>query len=183
MHPVVRLSASHPGSGQGGFHTDYHLIQLRSNSHTSISSFLRRLSVSIHAYQYYLALANRVDRRMYSAIVFAVGMLFKLIGFSAFAAVAAMLCLTPYQSTVARLFMKYQNQVLNAADDRLTLTTEVFQAIKVLKFFAWERKFAEKLAEKRTVELVALRKRVVVFAMGGVALCRFTSRDKATVHG
>lgn len=98
-------------------------------------------------------------------------MLFKLIGFSAFAAVGAMLCLTPYQSTVARLFMRYSNEILNAADDRLTLTTEVFQAIKVLKFFAWEKKFAEKLAEKRATELHALRKRVVVFAFGGVALC------------
>lgn len=67
--------------------------------------------------------------------------------------------------------MRYENQVLSAADARLTLTTEVFQAIKVLKFFAWERKFAQKLAEKRDAELRALRKRVTVFALGGVALC------------
>lgn len=100
-------------------------------------------------------------------------MLFRTIGFSAFAAVGAMLCLGPYQSTIARLFMKYQNQVLIAADERLSLTTEVFQAIKVLKFFAWERKFAEKLAEKRAAELRALRKRVTVFALGGVALCEY----------
>jgi len=108
---------------------------------------------------------------MITAIIVSLAMLFKLIGFSAFAAVGAMLCLTPYQSTIARLFMRYQNQVLNAADDRLTLTTEVFQAIKVLKFFAWERKFAQKLAEKRDAELHALRQRVTVFALGGVALC------------
>lgn len=99
-------------------------------------------------------------------------MLFKLIGFSAFAAVGTMLCLTPYQSTVARLFMRYQTQVLNAADARLTLTTEVFQNIKVLKFFAWEKKFAEKLAERREIELQALRKSAIVFAFGAAGQCR-----------
>jgi ABC-type bacteriocin/lantibiotic exporter with double-glycine peptidase domain len=102
-------------------------------------------------------------------------MLFKIIGFSAFASVGAMLCLGPYQSVIFRLFTKYQNEILLAADDRLSLTTEVFQAIKVLKFFAWERRFAEKLAEKRMTELHALRKRAGVFALGGVAFCTFPS--------
>lgn len=98
-------------------------------------------------------------------------MLFRLIGFSAFAAVGIMLCLTPYQSIIARFFVRYQHQVLNAADARLTLTAEVFQAIKVLKFFAWETKFAEKLAGKREVELRALRNRATVFALGASAQC------------
>lgn len=99
-------------------------------------------------------------------------MLFKTIGYAAFAAVATMIILLPIQSTVARFFMKYQSQVLLAADKRLSLTTEVFQAIKVLKFFAWERKFQEKLDERRNAELVALQKRVVVFACGGVSMCK-----------
>ena len=98
-------------------------------------------------------------------------MLFNTIGYSAFAALATMLILLPIQSGVARFFMKYQSQVLAAADKRLSLTTEVFQAIKVLKFFAWEGKFQQKLDEKREVELVALRKRVIVFALGGISMC------------
>lgn len=67
--------------------------------------------------------------------------------------------------------MHYQNQTVNAADARLTLTTEVFQAIKVLKYFAWEKKFAEKLTDKREVELRALRKRAIVFTLGAAAEC------------
>jgi ABC-type multidrug transport system fused ATPase/permease subunit len=107
-----------------------------------------------------------------SAIIVALGMLFNTIGYSAFAAVATMLILLPIQSGVARFFMRYQSQVLAAADKRLSLTTEVFQAIKVLKFFAWEGKFQQKLDEKREAELAALRKRVIVFALGGISMCK-----------
>lgn len=102
----------------------------------------------------------------------ALTLLFQTIGVSAFAAFGTMILLVPAQTLVARFFMKYQNQVLVAADDRLSLTTEVFQAIKVLKFFAWERKFNDMLQEKREKELTALKKRVVVFAAGGIALCK-----------
>lgn len=99
-------------------------------------------------------------------------MLYKLVGFTAFAALGTMLCLAPYQSTIARLVMHSQNQVLSAADDRLTLTTESFQAIKVVKLFAWEQQFAQTLAETREVELQALRKKVAFCALGGVSMCQ-----------
>jgi ABC-type multidrug transport system fused ATPase/permease subunit len=105
----------------------------------------------------------------------ALALLFKTIGVSAFAAFGTMILLVPAQTLVARFFMKYQNQVLVAADDRLSLTTEIFQAIKVLKFFAWERKFNDMLQKKRERELTALKKRVVVFAAGGIALCKSSS--------
>ena len=105
-------------------------------------------------------------------IAVALTMLFKTIGYSGFAAVGTMLLLLPFQAGVARFFMRYQNQVLSAADDRLSLTTEVFQTIKVLKFFAWETKFKHSLQEKREAELNALRKRVIVFATGGVSMCK-----------
>lgn len=105
-------------------------------------------------------------------VALALTLLYSTIGYSAFAAVGAMVFLLPCQTVVARLFMRYQNQVLVAADHRLSLTTEVFQAIKILKFFAWEEKFAKKLEERRQVELVALQKRVVIFAISGMFLCR-----------
>lgn len=101
-------------------------------------------------------------------IIIALVMLFNTIGYSAFAALGTMLLLLPLQTTVAKGFMKYQNEILLAADDRLSLTTEIFQAIKAIKFFAWEEKFSEKLEEKRSKELVALRKRVLVWAVGGI---------------
>ena len=106
------------------------------------------------------------------SIVIAMTLLVNTIGYSAFAAVGTMLLLIPFQTVVARFFMRYQNQLLSAADDRLSLTTEVFQAIKILKFFAWEEKFNEKLREKREAELTALKKRIIVFATGGIPMCK-----------
>lgn len=106
-------------------------------------------------------------------IFLATGLLFNTIGLSAFAAIATMVLLLPLQTVVARLFMRYQNQLLKASDDRLSLTNEVFQAIKAIKFAAWEGKFAQKLNERREAELSALRKRIVAFAANGIFLCGF----------
>ena len=114
-----------------------------------------------------------ISSSLWTAILLAIFMLFRTIGVSAFAAVGTMILLLPFQTIIARLFTVFQTRVLAAADDRLNLTTEVFQAIKALKFFAWEPKFMAMLSEKRDRELAALRKRVVVFALGGVSLCTF----------
>lgn len=105
-------------------------------------------------------------------LAIAITVLFRTIGLSAFAALGTMVLLIPLQTLNGRFFIRYQNQVLKAADERLSLTSEVFQAIKVLKFFAWERRFNAMLQEKREKELTALKKRVVVFALGGISMCK-----------
>ena len=48
---------------------------------------------------------------------------------------------------------KYQRQMMNAADSRMDLTTQVFNVIKTIKFYVWEKVFTQKIQEKRYVEL------------------------------
>ena len=48
---------------------------------------------------------------------------------------------------------KYQRQMMKAADIRMNLTTQIFNIIKTIKLYVWEKVFLTKIKEKRTVEL------------------------------
>ena len=48
---------------------------------------------------------------------------------------------------------KYQRQMMNAADSRMDLTTKIFNIIKTIKLYVWEKVFLQKIQEKRFVEL------------------------------
>ena len=48
---------------------------------------------------------------------------------------------------------KYQRQMMKAADIRMNLTSQIFNIIKTIKLYVWEKVFLTKIKEKRTVEL------------------------------
>ena len=48
---------------------------------------------------------------------------------------------------------KYQRQMMKAADLRMNLTTQVFNIIKTVKLYVWEKVFLQKIQEKRKIEL------------------------------
>ena len=41
-------------------------------------------------------------------------------------------------SLVSKLYLKYSTRLLAAADKRLHLVQEIIQAVRVVKFFAWQ---------------------------------------------
>ncbi|EGG04689.1 uncharacterized protein MELLADRAFT_117018 [Melampsora larici-populina 98AG31] len=57
---------------------------------------------------------------------------------------------------------KLERQLMRAADRRLGLTGEIINNIKIVKFFAWESKFTEKMSDLRDAELYILFKRLLV---------------------
>lgn len=96
-----------------------------------------------------------------SASFFTVWLLFRLLGWSAIAGVAVLVILLPIQTRIASLYNRYQEELLAAADARLTLATEVISQVRIVKYFAWESKFLEKMNETRKKELSALWKRAL----------------------
>ncbi|GAA5922614.1 uncharacterized protein JCM15063_003362 [Sporobolomyces koalae] len=100
------------------------------------------------------------------SIVVIVYLLFRLLGWSAIAGVAVLVLLLPVQTKVASLYNRYQEQLLAAADTRLTLATEVISQIRIVKYFAWENKFLEKMEVSRKKELGALWRRAMAMVLG-----------------
>jgi ABC-type bacteriocin/lantibiotic exporter with double-glycine peptidase domain len=60
---------------------------------------------------------------------------------------------------ISRYTARYQKELANATDDRMKITTEVFNNIKFIKVNAWEEYFYDKLMSKRTKEVGWLRKK------------------------
>ena len=48
---------------------------------------------------------------------------------------------------------KYQKEMMRAADLRMNVTTQVFNIIKTIKLYVWEKVFLQKIQQKRDVEL------------------------------
>ena len=48
---------------------------------------------------------------------------------------------------------KYQKEMMRAADLRMNVTTQVFNIIKTIKLYVWEKVFLQKIQQKRDIEL------------------------------
>ena len=55
---------------------------------------------------------------------------------------------------------KYQRQMMNATDSRITLTMQIFNIIKTIKFYVWESIFLQKIHEKRYIELEFMKNKL-----------------------
>ena len=114
-------------------------------------------------------------------VAMAVGLLYRILGFSSFAGIALMILLLPVNLLTARKFQKLQRQILARTDARIHSTNEVLQNIRIIKFFAWEQRFEDIVNEKRKAELKSLRLRYIVWSIastvwyGTPILITFTS--------
>ncbi|KAL9119448.1 MAG: hypothetical protein Q9187_004001 [Circinaria calcarea] len=98
-------------------------------------------------------------------ILIAISLLYSTLGFSALAGVALMTAVVPLNSQITRQFGAIQLQVMAASDRRIQSTTEMVRSIRVIKFFAWESCFEQRIDEKRTEELRALRARYILWSI------------------
>lgn len=91
-------------------------------------------------------------------IIGVIGMLFYFLGISAFAALASFLLLAPLTSFVARRFTKLEEEMMSFRDKRVTLMTQAMNAIRVVKYFAWEKSVEKEVMEIRDNELASRKK-------------------------
>lgn len=92
-------------------------------------------------------------------LIVSIVLLWRVMGFSAVPAVFVIVLLLPIQYTIAQAFNTAFEKVMAATDKRINITNEVLQNIRVIKYFAWEKRFGFMINEKREKELKALRSR------------------------
>ncbi|KIX09516.1 uncharacterized protein Z518_00596 [Rhinocladiella mackenziei CBS 650.93] len=97
-------------------------------------------------------------------LVMAVGLLYKVLGFSSFAGILLMVLILPLNLYIAKSFQAAQKRIMAATDARIHVTNEVLQNIRIIKYFAWERRFQNNVNEKRQVELSALWRKYVLWS-------------------
>ena len=113
----------------------------------------------ITAYMHFLWATTPVQ------VIVSVLLLYRILGYSSIAGIGMMVILLPVYMFIAKQFTKTQKKILAATDKRIDSTNEALQNIRIIKFFAWERRFISRIDEKRTTELKALRNRYILWTL------------------
>ncbi|XP_014035059.1 ATP-binding cassette sub-family C member 3 isoform X2 [Salmo salar] len=102
-------------------------------------------------------------------IILALYFLWQNLGPSVLAGVAVMILLIPLNAAIAVKTRAYQVEQMQYKDARIKLMNEILNGIKVLKLYAWESSFKDKVLEIRQKELNVLRKTAYLGALSTMA--------------
>ncbi|XP_047464661.1 ATP-binding cassette sub-family C member 3 isoform X1 [Mugil cephalus] len=102
-------------------------------------------------------------------IMLALYFLWQNLGPSVLAGVAVMIMLIPFNAVIAMKTRAYQVEQMQHKDSRIKLMNEILNGIKVLKLYAWENSFRDKVLAIRQKELNVLRKTAYLGALSTMA--------------
>ena len=97
--------------------------------------------------------------------IIAITILYSLLGWAALAGASTIILMMPLNYKLSLLLGDYQKEMLAVTDKRIQKLNETFQNIRIIKYFAWESKFAEQILSVRKEELSILWKRCVVWIL------------------
>lgn len=88
----------------------------------------------------------------------AIYLLWNTIGVAVFSGLAVLIVMFPLSGVIANALKNLQFKQMKIKDERVKLTNEILNGIKVLKLYAWEPSFENLIAETRETEIKTLRK-------------------------
>lgn len=91
-------------------------------------------------------------------ILGAIGLLFHYLGSTAWVAVALLSILAPLTRKVARDFTRFDKDLMNWRDKRVTLMAQILSAVRLVKYFVWEKSVREEVAAIRSGEIGSRRR-------------------------
>ncbi|KAJ1795965.1 hypothetical protein LPJ59_004036, partial [Coemansia sp. RSA 2399] len=104
-------------------------------------------------------------------IILAIYLLYNTLGWSVLAGVVVMATAIPINSWLSKRMKKLYVAQMNNKEKRISLTEEALSGAKIIKLYAWERPFLQRIQHVReSLELVMLRKFGTAYALGGVSV-------------
>ncbi len=91
-------------------------------------------------------------------IAVAMYLIYTELGYAVLVGVAVLLLLTPLQGRAMGRIAVLMKSVFKESDGRIKLINEVLAGMRVIKYYAWEQSFLEKVLAIRTRELQWLKK-------------------------
>uniref|UniRef100_A0A668AQY3 ABC-type glutathione-S-conjugate transporter n=1 Tax=Myripristis murdjan TaxID=586833 RepID=A0A668AQY3_9TELE len=98
--------------------------------------------------------------------------LWQRLGPSALPGIATVILIFPLNGFIAKMRSKLQEVQLKLMDGRIKLMNEILNGIKILKFYAWEVAFLNRVEDLRGRELNALKKSQILYS---ISLASFNS--------
>ena len=93
-----------------------------------------------------------------NAVILSIGCiitLFYFVGWSAVVALIIMALLIPITNHLSKSFMHLEDEMMSFRDQRMTLMTQLLNAIRVVKYFVWEKSILNEVGEVRALEIGA----------------------------
>ncbi|KAN0028786.1 hypothetical protein ACTFIV_010644 [Dictyostelium citrinum] len=104
-------------------------------------------------------------------IIICLALLYKKIGWPTFVGLGLMLAAIPFNGLAAKKLTETRRILVGHTDGRVKVTSEILQAMKIIKLYAWEDSFAKKVINRRNNEIKLLfsftRYRTFLIAMIG----------------
>ncbi|RDB25946.1 Multidrug resistance-associated protein 1 [Hypsizygus marmoreus] len=94
-------------------------------------------------------------------LVIGFGLLIGNLGYSALVGLGVMILGFPVQLVLVIIMFKQREKGVKITDTRVRLTTEVLQGIRLLKLYAWEAFYVNKIGELRAGEIATIKKSAV----------------------
>ncbi|CAG0890313.1 unnamed protein product [Cyprideis torosa] len=126
---------------------------------------------------------NRFEQALFYVSYFWVGPIMTVMGCfilgyyltwqAAIGGFAVLFLLIPLQSYMGRMFSRYRLKIAGKTDERVRLMNEILDAMRVIKMYAWEKPFAEKVDFARRAEIKIIR--AVSYLRGFNMAMSFTS--------
>ncbi|KAF9231441.1 hypothetical protein BU15DRAFT_90912 [Melanogaster broomeanus] len=110
--------------------------------------------------------------------------IFALLGMSAFAGFVVLLAGWPLNSYVARRNIRIQKGLSASRDKRMAVLSELINAVKFIKFFAWEERWIRRVMDARNVELKWITKGqccLLTYVTCFVSLTAFEARINSVI--
>ncbi|CAG8506025.1 1335_t:CDS:10 [Funneliformis caledonium] len=105
-------------------------------------------------------------------IIISILLLYLLLGVSALMGVLTIIITYPLPALINQRFETIHKRLMKATDKRMGLMNELLQAIRIIKFFAWEDQFYKKIIGARENELKEVKSRLMQWVyMGNVWMC------------
>ncbi|MGZ3809058.1 MAG: ABC transporter transmembrane domain-containing protein, partial [Bacteriovorax sp.] len=128
---------------------------------------INRLEVDVDA------VTNLVERiadflGVLTHLVIATVLLHKFLGIAGAISVLVLSLVVPIAKRISRKSREYEFELMKRRDDRVTYMSQVINAIRVIKSFAWERATAKDCLKLREKELEGLEKRTLLSAFGSL---------------
>lgn len=98
-------------------------------------------------------------------ICMALYLLYGTLGYPVFAGVAIMIFAIPLNAYLAKVSRSLQKTQMTTRDVRVKMMDELLSGIKMIKLYAWEGRFVEKISEVRQKEMNTLRQYALLSAI------------------
>lgn len=86
-------------------------------------------------------------------------LLYEILGVSGVLGLLVMVAALPLHVQLSRRLATAQGNVLTSSDARIHASNELLNAIRTVKYYAWERSFEDRVLEKRCAEMKLMRSR------------------------